>query len=390
MREPAQGKIATMPAPLFVSTRKGLFVCPRTRTGLKLTAPHFFGTAVSLTMQDPRDGAIYAGLEHGHFGPKLQRSDDDGATWHEIGVPVYPKPKKGDVITDAIGRTIAWSTSTIWALEIDPLTPGGLWCGTVPGGLFHSSDRGKTWRLLRSLWDQKARREWMGGGKDAPGLHSIWVDPRNPQVLAVALSSGGVWQSLDHGESWQQAGHGLRAEHAPKGKEYDPVGQDPHCVVQCAAVPDRVWCQHHNGIFRSDDGGTTFTEITDVEPSVFGFAVAVHPRDPDTAWFVPGVKDECRAPGDGRFVVTQTRDGGKTFRKLTRGLPKLAYDLVYRHGLAISEDGATLAMGSTTGGLWLSTNGGSAWDCISAHLPPVYAVRFGAESKPRRRQPRSK
>ncbi len=367
-----------MPAPLLVSTRKGLFICPRTAAGFKLTTPAFLGAAVTLALQDPRDGAIYAGLEHGHFGPKLHRSQDGGKTWTEIAVPSYPKPKKNDIVTDGMGRSVPWSTTTIWALEIDPLTPGGLWCGTVPGGLFHSGDHGASWQLRRDLWDQKARAQWAGGGKSGPGLHSVCVDPRDPRSLVVALSSGGIWQSIDHGESWQQVGHGLRAEHVPKGQEYDPIQQDPHLIVRCAAAPDRVWCQHHNGIFRSDDGGTTFKEIKKVAPSAFGFAVAVHPHDPDVAWFVPGVKDECRVPGNARFVVTQTRDGGKTFKAHANGLPELSYDLVYRHALAVTDDGKTLAMGSTTGGLWLSTNAGAKWACLSAHLPPIYAVRFGA------------
>lgn len=367
-----------MPAPLLVSTRKGLFVCPRTRAGYKLPKPAFLGAAVSLAMRDPRDGAMYAALEHGHFGPKLHRSDDGGKNWLEIAVPSYPKPNKRDIVTDGMGRSVPWSTTTIWALEIDPVTPGGLWCGTVPGGLFHSNDRGATWRLLRGLWDQKARAKWAGGGKDGPGLHSVCVDPRDPQLITVALSSGGIWQSFDHGDAWVQVGHGLRAEHVPKGQEYDPVQQDPHRIVQCPSAPDRVWCQHHNGIFRSDDGGTTFKEVEQVKPSAFGFAVAVHPHDPDVAWFVPGVKDECRVPGEARFVVTRTRDGGKTFKTLTTGLPKPSYDLVYRHALDVTDAGKTLAMGSTTGGLWVSHDGGNKWTCLSAHLPPVYAVRFAA------------
>jgi len=370
-----------MPTPLLVSTRKGLFVCPRTASGYKLPQPAFLGATVSLSMQDPRDGALYAALEHGHFGPKLHRSDDGGKTWQEVAVPAYPKPKKNDITTDGMGRKVAWSTVAVWALEIDPKTEGGLWCGTVPGGLFHSADRGATWKLMRSLWYQDVRAKWAGGGKDAPGLHSVCVDPRDPDVLTVAISSGGIWQSRDHGRTWRQAGHGLRAEHVPAGQEYDPVQQDPHLVVQCPSAPDRLWCQHHNGIFRSDDGGSTFREIEKVKPSAFGFAVAVHPHDPDVAWFVPGVKDECRVPGDARFVVTRTRDGGKTFTTLASGLPRPSYDLVYRHALAVTDGGKTLAVGSTTGGLWVSRDGGARWKCVSAHLPPVYAVRFGAAAK---------
>jgi hypothetical protein len=138
-----------------------------------------------------------------------------------------------------------------------------------------------------------------------------------------------------------------------------------------------MWVQHHNGIFVSSDEGRTFREIKDVLPSVFGFPVVVHPHDPETAWFVPEIKDEKRIPVGGRLVVNRTRDGGRTFETLTRGLPQdHAYDVVYRHALAIDETGDRLAFGSTTGGVWVSENGGDEWTLVSHTLPPVYAVRF--------------
>ena len=114
----------------------------------------------------------------------------------------------------------------------------------------------------------------------------------------------------------------MRADFMPPDREFDPDIQDPHRVVRCAAAPDVLWTQHHNGIFRSIDDGDLWTEITEAGPSTFGFAVAVHPHDPDTAWFVPAIKDEVRVPVDGRFVVTRTRDGGATFDVLADGLPQ--------------------------------------------------------------------
>ncbi len=138
-----------------------------------------------------------------------------------------------------------------------------------------------------------------------------------------------------------------------------------------------VWCQHHNGIFKSTDGAETFEEITEVNPSVFGFAVAAHPKDRDTAWFVPAVKDECRVPVDGRLVVTRTRDGGGSFEVLSEGLPTQSWDLIYRHALDVDSSGDRLAMGSTTGNLWASEDGGERWTQVSAHLPPIAQVAFG-------------
>jgi hypothetical protein len=138
-----------------------------------------------------------------------------------------------------------------------------------------------------------------------------------------------------------------------------------------------MWVQHHNGIFVSSDEGKTFSEIKGVEPSTFGFPVVVHPREPDTAWFVPEVKDEKRIPPDGKLIVTRTRDGGKSFDVLTKGLPQShAYGVVYRHALALDEAGDRLAFGSTTGGLWVSDDQGDSWACVAHNLPPIYSVRF--------------
>jgi photosystem II stability/assembly factor-like uncharacterized protein len=255
--------------------------------------------------------------------------------------------------------------------------PGVLWCGTIPGGLFRSTDRGATWQMCRALWDHPKRKQWMGGGADLPGLHSIVIDPRDPARVTVAVSTGGLWHTDDAGASWSQRGEGMRAEHVPPEQTHDPLSQDVHCLVQCRAMPERMWVQHHNGIFVSDDAGRTFREIVDVKPSAFGFAVAVHPSEPDTAWFVPEIKDEKRIPEGGKLVVTRTRDGGKSFDILTRGLPQEhAYDVIYRHALALGPSGNRLAMGSTTGGLFVSEDQGDSWACVSHTLPPIYAVSF--------------
>ncbi len=120
------------------------------------------------------------------------------------------------------------------------------------------------------------------------------------------------------------------------------------------------------------DGGRQWTSLPNAKPSVFGFAVAAHPRDPETAWFVPAIKDERRVPVDAKLVVSRTRDGGETFEVFDRGLPSPSFDLIYRHALDIDESGNVLAMGSTTGGLWLSDDGGESWrtlvDAPAAHL----------------------
>jgi hypothetical protein len=362
---------------LLVSTRKGLFWIARGSRGWAVDHVDFLGDNVTLTLTDRRTGWRYAALDHGHFGVKLHRAT--GAGWEEIAAPAYPPKPEGLEEFDMWGRPLPWSTTLIWALQTGGADePGVLWCGTAPGGLFRSTDHGESWELMRSLWDDPRRRKWNGGGADLPGIHSIVVDPRDPKCVWIAVSTGGIWFTGDGGASWTQRGEGMRADHVPPELTHDPIAQDVHCLVQCPAAPERMWVQHHNGIFVSSDAGRNFTEITGVEPSVFGFPVVVHPRDPDTAWFVPGVKDEKRIPCDGRLVVTRTRDGGRGFETLSRGLPQShAYDVVYRHALAIDDTGERLAFGSTTGGLWVSEDAGDNWMNVTHTLPPIYAVRFG-------------
>jgi photosystem II stability/assembly factor-like uncharacterized protein len=353
---------------LYVATRKGLFTATRGAHGWELHDPAFLGAPVTAVLPMSAE-EVYAAVGHGHFGAKLHRSRDGAKTFAEITTPRYPEGVAEE--KDLFGRVIPGSLQQIWTMEGDARA---LFCGTLPGALFKSTDRGESWQIVRSLFDRPERKQWMGGGYDYPGIHSIVLDG-NRVVLAV--SSGGVWRSDDQGETWENCGHGLFNEYMPPEKKYDLVNQDPHRLSRCAASPDVMWIQHHNGAFHSSDGGRTFEQIHP-KPSHFGFAVVAHPRDPQTAWFVPAIKDEQRVPVGAAMAVSRTRDGGRSFEVLREGLPqKHAYQLVYRHGLDIDPGGEVLAMASTTGALWISEDQGDSWATVSKDLPPVYAVRFG-------------
>jgi len=350
---------------LYVGTKKGLFVV----TAGGIGKPHFLGDPVSMVLPDRRDGTLYAALNLGHFGVKLRRSADGGASWEEVAAPEYPPQP-----ADSKDKT-PWKLVQLWSLESGN---DCLWAGTIPGGLFQSKDRGASWKLVESLWNRPERAEWAGGGYDHPGIHSIAIDPRDARCITVAISTGGAWQTRDGGESWAIAAQGMYAEYMPPEQKFDQNVQDIHRLVQCSARPDVMWAQHHNGVFRSTDGAKSWQDVTAIQPAKFGFAVAVHPKNPDVAWFVPAVKDECRVPVDAKLVVARTRDGGRSFQVLRKGLPQEhAYDLVYRHGLDVDETGNRLAFGSTTGGLWLSEDQGDSWRCLSTQLPPIHCVRFG-------------
>jgi hypothetical protein len=352
----------------WVATRKGLFELRRGAAGWAIERVSFLGEPVSMVLPPQDAGPMLAALHLGHFGVKVHASDDAGVSWREVATPSYPAQPEG-----APGP--AWKLMQIWSLEA---AHGTVWAGTLPGGLFRSADGGASWQLVESLWNRPERLEWFGGGYDAPGIHSICPHPERRGELLVGVSCGGVWGSRDDGATWHLQADGLRADYMPPEQAGSPNTQDPHAVVRCAGRPDVLWCQHHNGIWRSTDNAASWQEVRELPVSNFGFAVAVHPDDPDRAWFAPAEADQRRVPRDAAVVVNRTRDGGRSFETLRRGLPQSqAYDLVYRHGLAISADGAHLLMGSTTGNLWASEAAGDGWVEVAANLPPIYALRFG-------------
>ena len=352
----------------WIATRKGLFELRRRADAWHVERVSFLAEPVSMVLPPQADGFMLAALNLGHFGTKMQASDDAGATWREVATPTYPEQPP-----DAAGP--AWKLIQVWAMAA---AGGTIWAGTMPGGLFSSRDRGASWQLAEALWRRPERAQWMGGGNEAPGMHSVCPHPQHAGELLVAVSCGGVWVTKDSGQNWQVQCQGMRADFMPPELAEDPNAQDPHAVVRCAARPEVLWCQHHCGIWRSTDNAQNWQEVKVPQLSSFGFAVAVHPQDADTTWFAPAVKDETRVPVDAALAVTRTRDGGKTFEVLRKGLPQQhCYDLIYRHGLVVGDDGRTLLMGSTTGNLWGSFDGGDSWSQVSANLPPIYAVRMG-------------
>ena len=351
----------------WIATRKGLFELRRDAAGWRLARAHFLGEPVSIMLPGTAARPMIAALNLGHFGVKLHASDDGGEAWREVAAPAYPEQPK-DVDGD-----VPWKLVQVWSLAGQG---SRLWAGTLPGGLFRSDDGGASWQLIETLWRRPERREWMGGGYDVPGIHSICLDATDARHMLLGISCGGVWRTRDGGENWTLEGRGMLADYLPPEQAGNLNAQDPHRVVRAPSSPAVLWCQHHCGIWRSADHGENWSRIHAPQSS-FGFAVAVHPREPETAWFAPAVSDQRRVPVEAALVVNRTRDGGRSFETLREGLPQHdCYDLIYRHCLQVADDGRTLLMGSTTGNLWASGDGGGTWQCVSGSLPPIHAIAF--------------
>ncbi len=358
---------------LVLGTRKGLIVLQQ--NGRKWESLNFVfpGVPFSYAMVDPRTNILWACADHGHWGQKLYRSHDGGATLEEVAAPAYPEDATiYDVWADGAQKPA--TVTYLWMVVPGPAEqPNVLYIGSEPGGLFRSDDGGETWHLMDGLWDHPSReKNWFGGGRDQAGLCSLVIDPRNSNHLFAGISVGGVYESVDGGETWQGRNKGLRADFLPE--PFAEYGHDPHCLLAAPSNPDVLWQQNHCGVFRSVDAGQTWTDVSE-GPVKFGFPIVVDAKDPDTAWVVPGVSDEQRMAVDGALFVGRTEDGGKTWQHLRNGLPQEnCYDIVFRHALDL--DGDRLVFGSTCGNLFYSENRGDSWESLGNYFPPIYSVRF--------------
>jgi len=385
---------------VLVGTRKGTFFVEKQAGSWRPRLAGHAGVGVNFVTRDPHSAELWAALGHGHWGAKLSRSRDGGNSWSDATqikyppgarylAPADPDPNaseedaaKGPGLRDA-------TLLKLWVIAFG--APGHVHVGTIPGGLFSSFDGGDSFQLNLPLWNHDSRggnlfdgpgngvTHWFGTpaseGEFAPGIHSISVDPRDPQRWLIAVSTAGVLETCDGGKSWQGRNRGMLNDYLP-----DPAaewGHDPHFVTRSASQPDYVWQQNHAGVFFSSDGAETWRKVSQPEAGVhFGFPVAVDESNGKTAWLVPGKSDFQRMTIDGKLFVARTRDGGESWQPLRRGLPQDgAYDVVYRHALA--NQAGCLAFGSTTGNLYVSEDEGDSWITVANNLPPIYSVRFG-------------
>lgn len=350
---------------LLAATSKGLIIVNNKANDWKIANVHFTGLPVSFIYIDERNNTWWAGISLRHWGEKIYHSTDEGKNWHEAGVPNFKnyfyRPGKAAVL------------KKLWVMQHAGEDKSGcLWLGTEPGGLFFSEDNGKSWRLDENLWNHPSRlndNQWFGAGKDFPFIHSVIVDPRNSDHVYVGVSCAGVFKTLDGGKNWEPKNTGLVAAYLPNPTA--EVGHDPHRMLQCKSNPDVIWQQNHCGIFRTDDGGESWKDVSgkDGFPK-YGFAVAIDDENPDTAWVIPAQSDEMRIPVDLKLTVCKTIDGGKNWASILQGLPQShIFDLVLRHAFAKKED--ALAFGSNNGNLYLSNNNGESWKAIAQNLATV-------------------
>jgi serine/threonine protein kinase/photosystem II stability/assembly factor-like uncharacterized protein len=352
---------------LLVGTMKGAFLLRSNsrRSRWDVAGPYFPGQAIYSLAYDARRGRHRLWASTCTFwGTFLRSSDDFGKTW--------TNPLEANV---KFPEDCGASLKNIWQVclgrESEPET---MYCGVEPAALFASHDAGETWALVRGLFNHPHRPRWKPGNGGLC-LHTVLLDPANSARMYVAISAGGVYRTEDGGSTWEARNQGIRVAFQPE--KYPEFGQCVHKVVLHPSRPERLFLQHHWGLYRSDDCADSWRSISNGVPSDFGFAMMMHPHDPDCVYILPVESDEFRCTPDGRLRLYRTRNAGASWEPLTRGLPqKGAYETVLRDAMTTdSLDPAGIYFGTRSGELFASTDEGKNWKMILSGLPSVVCVK---------------
>jgi hypothetical protein len=361
---------------LLVGTRKGAFICTsdEQRECWDISGPHFAGWEIYHLTGSPADpDRLYASQSHGWFGQLIQRSNDGGRTWAPVGNQfVYEGEPGTHLWYDGTPRP--WEFKRIWHLEPSPTDPDTVYAGAEDAALFRTSDGGQTWQELPGLRRHESGTLWQPGAGGL-GLHTILLDPSDPNRIVIAISAAGVFRTDDGAMSWTPANRGLVSPYELP----DPNAEVGHCVHRIAMHPSRpgvLFMQKHWDVMRSDDSGDSWYEISGDLPTDFGFVIAVHAHEPETIYVVPIKSDSEHFPPDGKLRVYRSRTGGNEWEPLTDGLPqKDCYVNVLRDAMAVdSLESCGIYFGTTGGQVYVSADEGESWKSIVRDLPAVLSI----------------
>ncbi len=353
---------------LLVGTMKGAFVLrsDNSRKKWSVDGPHLRGTAVYAMFHDSREGRnrTFAAANNTFFGSTLRHSDDFGKTWSEPERHPIKFPEDSKRALAQIWQIVPGRTSE----------PNVMYCGVEPAALFKSTDGGDTWEPDRGLMFHEHQPKWQPG---AGGLclHTIILDPDNADRMMIAISAAGVYRTDDGGETWRARNKGVRAEFLPD--KHPEFGQCVHKIAHHPSNPGRLFLQNHWGLYRTEDWGESWQDVANGVPSDFGFAMQMHPHDPNTVYIVPLESDGFRCTPEAKLRVYRTKNGGESWEAMGDGLPQSgAYETVLRDALtADSANPAGIYFGTRSGKIFGSQNDGDSWQEIADGFPAVVCVK---------------
>ena len=361
---------------VLVGTRKGAFILTSDgkRERWDVTGPHFGGWEIYHLKGSPVDpNRIYVSQTSGWFGQMIQRSNDGGKTWEAAGNAFLYEGETGTHLWYD-GTQHPWEFKRVWCLEPSRTDPDTVYAGAEDAALFRSVDAGQTWQELSGLRRHESGPFWQPGA-GGMGLHTILLDPTNPDRIFVAISAAGVFRTDDGGQTWRPVNRGLVSKYVlpdPKAE----VGHCVHCIAMHPSKPDVLFMQKHWDIMRTSDGADSWTKVSGNLPTDFGFPIAVHAHEPETIYVVPIKSDSEHYPPDGKLRVYRSKTGGTEWEALTEGLPQSdCYVNVLRSAMAIDTlDSCGIYFGTTGGQVYASSDSGDSWKPIVRDLPSVSSV----------------
>ena len=380
---------------VLVGTRKGAFILTADgkRQNWEVSGPHFAGWELYHLKGSPVDpNRIYASQTSGWFGQVIQRSDDGGKTWHQPGTPpgeaaapgAPPKAESNKFVYDASAAPLTthqwydgtqhpWEFKRVWHLEPSLTDPNTVYAGVEDAALFRSTDGGQNWHELPGLRGHGTGPEWQPGA-GGMCLHTVILDPSNPDRIYIAISAAGAFRTDDGGKSWKPINKGLYSKYIP-----DPTAEIGHCVHHIAMNPTRpgvLFMQKHWDVMRSDNAGDQWTKISGNLPTDFGFVIDIHSNEPETVYVIPIKSDGEHYVMDGKLRVYRSRTGGNEWEALTKGLPQEnCYVNVLRDAMAVDTlDKCGIYFGTSGGQVYCSADAGDSWNPIVRDLPAVLSV----------------
>jgi photosystem II stability/assembly factor-like uncharacterized protein len=360
---------------VLAGTRKGAFILTSDgkRNNWEVSGPHFAGWEIYHVKGSPADpNRLYASQSSGWFGQVIQTSNDGGQTWAPAGNQFTYKGVPG-THQWYDGTPHPWEFKRVWHLEPSHTDPETVYAGVEDAALFRSTDGGKTWEELEGLRQHSTGPHWQPGA-GGMCLHTVLLDPSNPERIYIAISAAGAFRTDDGGLTWKPINKGLVSNFIP-----EPTAEVGHCVhhvVLHPARPQVLFMQKHWDVMRSDDAGESWHEVSGNLPTDFGFAIDVHAHEPETLYVVPIKSDSEHFPPEGKLRVYRSRTGGNEWEPLTKGLPQSdCYVNVLRDAMAVDRmDRCGIYFGTTGGQVYASPDAGDSWAPIVRDLPAVLSV----------------
>jgi len=381
---------------VLAGTRKGAFILESDgkRDKWNVTGPFFAGWEIYHMKGSPVDpNRIYVSQTSSWSGQVIQRSSDGGKTWEAPGGGVttspqgWPMGESNRFVYDTSSETgkpltthqfydgtqHPWEFKRVWHLEPSLTDPDTVYAGIEDAALFRSTDGAHSWHELAGLRGHGTGPKWQPGA-GGMCLHTIILDPKDPNKIYIAISAAGAFRSDDGGKTWQPINRGLKSQYIP-----NPEAEVGHCVHHIAMNPSRpgvLFMQKHWDVMRSDNAGDQWQEVSGNLPTDFGFVIDINANEPETIYVVPIKSDAEHFPLDGKLRVFRSRAGGNEWEELSKGLPERnCYVNVLRDAMAVDQlDKCGVYFGTTGGQVYVSADGGDNWSAIVHDLPPVLSV----------------